>query len=189
MTLIIGFFFLGFPYEQKLLKFTNFEDAFKYNFPEGSIYKTFEGDNYVYLLYKTEKKDIPNHLIHYTKEKDKWPIIASFYAEMLQNRTTHFKHCMVKMNKIDDSNLAVLVSYIAHDNKPVKVEDSIGSTFQTFPISKSSSDNTNYVSIVLINQKIDDDYVLTIDGEEYAPYKDEKVSMGFLKPFLKFLWG
>ena len=189
MTLIIDFFFLGFPYEQKLLKFTNFEDAFKYNFPEGSIYKFYEGNDYVYLLYKTGKKDVPNGLVHYVKEKDNWSIINSSYAEILQNRTTHFEHYMVKINKIDDSNVAVLVSYIAHDNKPVKVEDSIGSTFQTFPIFKSSSDRTDYASIALINQKIDDDYILKIDGKKYAPYKDEKVSLGFLKSFLKFLWG
>ncbi len=182
MTLIIDFFFLGFPYEQKLLKFTNFEDAFKYNFPKESIYKTFEGDNYVYILYKTKRREAPYHLVHYVKKNNRWLILDSYSAESDQCRTTIFKNYMVKINKIDDSNLAVLVSYTAHDNRSVKVEDSIGSKFQTFPISENSSDGIDYVSIALIKKKIDDDYVLTIDGHEYIPFKDKNGDR-----FLRFL--
>lgn len=175
-------FFLGFPYEQKLLKFTNFEDAFKYNFPKESIYKTFEGDNYVYILYKTKRREAPYHLVHYVKKNNRWLILDSYSAESDQCRTTIFKNYMVKINKIDDSNLAVLVSYTAHDNRSVKVEDSIGSKFQTFPISENSSDGIDYVSIALIKKKIDDDYVLTIDGHEYIPFKDKNGDR-----FLRFL--
>lgn len=170
---IISFFFLGFPYEQMFLKFNNYNDAFKYNFPKGSIYKSFEGDDYVYLLYKTKKSENPHHLVHYVKKNNRWLIIDSYSAELNQCRITSVNDYVVNINKISDDNLAVLVTYESDNGKTVTIGDLVGSSFQTFSINDKSSDAVYYASIAIIDKKIDNDYTITIDGYEYAPFKDK----------------
>lgn len=165
---VIGFIFICiYPIENNLFKFNSIEEAFNYYyFPSGTIIKKYEYDNYAYIVYDDYKTDVPG-LMYFTKKNDNWHINNLITKGMANDKMiTYFWISVIEIPNMNSAAIAVYYKPFSK-NENVKITDSLSSNFETFR--RENDDNDVYVAI--INEKVNSDYTLYVNGKEYKPFK------------------
>lgn len=161
---LIFIFICYYPIENKLFKFSSIDKAFSYYYPSVKIKEKFVYDDYAYIVYDDKRYDSFG-LMHLTKKNGNWEInnLLTKGSGKYQMNSDCFIY-VIRLRKMDSS--AIFMTYGAdYKGGYVNVADSMNSNFITY-------NQENVVSkLVIFNSKIDDNYTIYFNENEYQPFK------------------
>lgn len=171
VIVIIGIIIWTIPYENIIrIHFKTVNGLFKYYHPFGRIIKTYEYEDYTYILYSDDESI---DLIYYLKDnKGKW-----FLEKQSSINVKTYDQVTIITNEIPSKNIiAIYIMYIDQDKK-IKISDSLSSKFDAVDIFdplykkifKLENIGEPFVAKVVIIEKTDD-YKIFLDGKEYIPF-------------------
>lgn len=175
ISYIIIFFismFITGSIEEKYINFDNVVDTFHYSYPRDKIIKKYEFDDYAFIVYEVEGDNFNSYeIIHYLKNNNMWEIISphtnrqtklKIHSDFSVNgKQTNLISLVIKYNEIDKFEKAV-ISITSDVNIPIEeFSDTYDSVFEKIKVRKG------YTYLALVNGKIDVNYKIKINTNEY----------------------
>lgn len=158
--LIIAVCILFFPYE-KLFKFKTPQEILNYEDPLNKIVKTYDYKDYVYILF-SDIRDNSLFYVHYIKKDGKW--ISDDKSEKM---VTFHDGCAGIISEVSGKNVTgIEIKCLINKKKSIIVGDSLSSKFDKFT-KKEEEEFYIYDYFTVINRKLDDNYIITINDKKY----------------------
>lgn len=149
-----------------LFRFDTPVKAYKYYYPSAKILKEYNFGDYSFIIAGGDKKILPLNAC--IKKGDSW--YFSKTTKTIYNPKKPKKYFLQINQKVQKNITAIAIDYHESLGEKLNVIDSIGSIFETFTYKTSPFDKF-YIHIAIIDQELDEDYVLTVDGEDYKPFE------------------
>ena len=158
-----------YPIENNLLKFKSIDKAFKYYYPTAKILNKYDYEEYAYIVYKDIKYDSPG-LMYLIKENGTWKINNLLTKGNAKSKI--YTGCFISIIKLPKMNSTGIIVHhsVIKKLEDGKISDSLSSDFETY-ISNENKDTQHNTDIVILNDKIDENYTIYLDGREYRPFK------------------
>lgn len=165
ILLIIYIIIWEFPFERFIMKFDTVEDAFNYYFPSDKIIKQYVYDDYAYVLCGKS-----NTFNYYVKSNSSWGFDNPFKRGYGKLKTIN--GYFIQINEIKGKNVTgIAVIYPNFINNDVVVNDSLSSSFDKVVYDKDK-EYVTYAYIAIIDAKLDNNYTLNINGQDYKVLDD-----------------
>ncbi len=164
LFLIIYACIWGIKFEKQSIKFKTVEQYFHYYYPTEGLKKSYIYENYAYIFYED---DGFNKIISMIKENGTWKLDKGI-KESKRNYKEYIIH--ISENSLKNSAI-VVISGIMDECSAIQITDTLSSSFDIIKLKDNVSNGKTYISeITFINQRLDKNYTIFIDGEEYKPF-------------------
>ncbi len=158
--LIISFI----PFDKIFFTFDSPKDILKFYHPNSKIKKIYDYDDYAFILF-TENKDEVYGFEYYIKHNNEWILDTTGIKDSVD--IIKFK-CTVNLIELEENNVTgVYINYINLNNKDIKVEDSLKSSFKKFVFQSSPDDIPVHTYFTIVEGKLDKNYRITINEKKY----------------------
>ena len=157
-----------YPIENKLIKFNSSANAFSYYYPTSKIMKKYEYNDYAYIVFEMKGDGGPGFM-HLIKENGTWKINNL----LTKGRVLHkmYAGCSMAIIKLkENDSIGIALYHIFTDGIDGKISDSLSSDFEKFVTDMDEFSQLN-VDVVILNEKVDKNYTIYLNGKEYKPFK------------------
>ncbi len=165
-----------FPYEGTILKFSNVDNIINHFIEKDKIIKKYKYDDYAYVLYESSADLIPKFLSFSKNKKGNWKVNSMPYITKERFVTAYDNRIWI--TRIPSKNSIAIEIYHSYllNGEEYKISDSLDSKFDTFFDERPKYKNienkyNNLINVVILDEKVDQDYTLYLNGKEYKPFK------------------
>lgn len=164
LIILISYIIINiFPFEN-FIRFDTVDNVFNYYYPTGKIIKKYEYQDYAYIYFSLQGEE---KFIYYINSNG-WKF--DNLKKRGQGKSKIFNNNFVTINKIFEKDVTGIVVELNFENQKGLVLDSLSTNFDEFVLD-SNKQYPRYIYIAIIEKKLPDDYVITINGENYELFK------------------
>lgn len=165
-----------FPYEGTILKFSNVDNIITHFIEKDKIIRKYVFDDYAFVLYNYDDNLIPKFMSFSKNEKGEWTANNMSYFSKEKMVTAY--NNLILVSKIPSKNSVAIEIYspYAIKDEEYQISDSLNSKFDTFIDTRLKYKNLenkydNIVNVVILDEEVDQNYTLYLNGREYKPFK------------------